>query len=116
MGYGIRGESGEKLPKGVMSSDKTGMKKGSESGPNSLKGVASTTGVKAPAGATASDTSGERKAKLVGGVAMGKADSIGSRDASHMGKTEGMCGEMNTGSREHIAYEHSRMDHAQDKM
>ena len=116
MGYGIRGESGEKLPKGVMSSDKTGMKKGSESGPNSLKGVPSTTGAKAPAGATASDMSGERKAKLVGGVAMGKADSIGARDASHMGKNDGMLGEMKGGSREHIVYEHSRMDHAQDKM
>ena len=116
MGYGIRGESGEKQPKGVMSSDKTGMKKGSESGPNSLKGIASTTGAKAPAGATSSDMSGQRKAKLVGAVAMGKADSIGSRDASHLGKNDGMCGEMKGGSREHVVYEHSRMDHAQDKM
>jgi hypothetical protein len=116
MGYGIRGESGEKLPKGVMSSDKSGMKKGSESGPNSLKGIASTTGAKAPAGATASDMSGERKAKLVGGVAMGKADGIGARDASHMGKNDGMLGECKGGSREHTVYEHKRVEHHQDKM
>ena len=116
MGYGIRGESGEKLPKDVMSNDKTGMKKGSESGPNSLKGIASTTGAKAPAGATASDMSGERKAKLVGGVAMGKADSIGMREASHMGKNDGMLGEMKGVSKEHVAYEHKRIEHHQDKM
>ena len=106
----------EKEPKGAKSSDRTGEKMGSEKGSNSLKGVPSVTGAKAPAGATSSDTSGERKAKLVGGVAMGKADSIGSRDASHLGKNDGMCGEMKGGSREHVAYEHSRMDHAQDKM
>jgi len=106
----------EKEPKGVMSSDKTGMKKGTESGPNSLKGVPSTTGAKAPAGATSSDTTGERKAKLVGGVAMGKADSIGSRDASHMGKYDGMCGEMKGGSSEKVVYEHKRIEHHQDKM
>ena len=116
MGYGIRGESGEKLPKGVMSSDKTGMKKGSESGPNSLKGVPSTTGAKASAGATASDMSGERKAKLVGGVAIGKADSIGARDASHMGKNDGMLGEMKGVSKEHTCYEHKRVEHHQDSM
>jgi hypothetical protein len=106
----------EKEPKGAKASDRTGEKMGSEKGPNSLKGTPSMTGAKAPAGATSSDTSGERKAKLVGGVAMGKADGIGSRDASHLGRNDGMCGEMKGGSREHIAYEHSRMDHEQDKM
>jgi hypothetical protein len=116
MGYGIRGESGEKLPKGVMSSDKTGMKKGSESGPNSLKGTKGASGELLPKGATASDMSGERKAKLVGGVAMGKADSIGARDASHMGKNDGMLGECKGGSREHTVYEHKRVEHHQDKM
>jgi len=70
----------EKEPKGVKSSDRTGEKMGSEKGANSLKGTPTQTGVKTPAGATASDMSGERKAKLVGGVAMGKADSIGSRE------------------------------------
>jgi len=113
MNYG-KPASGEKMPKGVVSSDKSGMKKGSESGPNSTKGTKGESGEMIPKGATSSDMSGERKAKLVGGVAMGKADGIGMRDASHMGKNDGMCGEMKGGSREHIAYEHSRMDHEQD--
>ena len=73
-------------------------------------------GEKVPKGALSSDTSGERKMPVKGGVGMGKADGIGMRDASHMGKIDGRLGEMNTGSREHVAYEHSRMDHAQDKM
>ena len=54
---------------------------GSEKGPNSTKGTPSMTGAKAPAGATSSDTTGERKTKLVGGVAIGKADGIGRRNA-----------------------------------
>jgi|GEM_PF-505840 len=106
----------EKEPKGVKSSDMTGEKKGLEKGPNSTKGVPSVTGAKAPAGATSSDTTGERKAKLVGGVAMGKADGIGSRDASHMGKYDGQCGEMKGGSSEKVVYEHKRAEHAQDAM
>jgi len=73
-------------------------------------------GEKVPKGALSSDTTGERKMSLKGGVAMGKADGIGMREASHMGKIDGRCGEMNTGSKEHVAYEHSRMDHMQDKM
>ena len=73
-------------------------------------------GEKVPKGALSSDTSGERKMPIKGGVAMGKADGIGMREASHAGKIDGRCGEMNTGSREHVAYEHSRMDHMQDKM
>ena len=106
----------EKAPKGVAASDRTGEKMGSEKGPNSLKGVPSVTGAKAPAGATASDMTGERKAKLVGGVAMGKADSIGDRVDGHMGKVDGRLGEFKGGSREHVAYEHKRADHVQDKM
>ena len=58
--------------------------------------------------------SGERKAKLVGGVAMGKADGIGMRDASHLGKNDGMCGEMKGGSSEKVVYDHKRMVHPQD--
>jgi hypothetical protein len=72
------------------------------------------TGAKAPAGATSSDTTGERKAKLVGGVAMGKADGMGSRDASHMGKVDGMLGEMKGGSSESVCYDHKRTAHEQD--
>ena len=73
-------------------------------------------GEKVPKGALSSDTSGERKMAIKGGVGMGKADGMGLREASHAGKIDGRCGEMNTGSREHVAYEHSRADHAQDKM
>jgi hypothetical protein len=90
------------------------MKKGSESGPNSTKGTKGASGEMIPKGATSSDTSGERKAKLVGGAAMGKADSIGSREASHMGKYDGQCGEMKGGSSEKVVYEHKRVAHEQD--
>ena len=105
------GYSKEVMPKGVVASDKTGMKKGTEGGVNSTKFMAGASGEKIPKGATASDTSGERKAKLVGGVAMGMADSIGSRESSHMGKTDGLCGEVKGGSREHEVYSHSRSEY-----
>jgi len=114
MNYG-KPASGEKEPKDVKASDRSGEKMGSEKGPNSTKGTPSMTGAKAPAGATSSDTTGERKAaKLVGGVAIGKADGIGSRDASHMGKVDGMLGEMKGGSSESVCYDHKRIAHEQD--
>ena len=71
-------------------------------------------GEKLPKGATASDTSGERKMKLTGGVAMGKADSMGLRPMSHAGKFDGKLGELKGGSKEHVAYEHKRVEHEQD--
>lgn len=73
-------------------------------------------GEKMPKGVLSSDTSGERKMPIKGGVGMGKADGIGMREASHAGKMDGRCGEMNTGSKEHVAYEHKRMAHVQDSM
>ena len=112
----------EKEPKGVKSSDMTGEKKmGPRSadkmqGPNSLKGTKGASGEKLPKGVNASDESGEIKRPLNGGVAMGKADGIGSRDASHMGKYDGQCGEMKGGSSESVCYEHKRAEHAQDGM
>ena len=106
----------EKTPSGVTASDRTGEKKGSEKGVNSTKFMPGASGEKIPAGATASDMTGERKAKLVGGVAMGKADGMGARPMSHMGAVDGRMGEMKGGSREHVAYEHKRADHVQDKM
>jgi len=112
--YSTRAESGEKLPKGAKSSDRTGEKMGSEKGPNSLKGTKGETGEKLPKGANASDETGERHAKLNGGVAMGKMDGIGSREMSHMGKNDGRTGEFNTGSKEHDCYSHERMPHVQD--
>jgi hypothetical protein len=77
-------------------------------------GAKSTTGATPPKGATSSDTSGERKMKIQGGVGMGKADSIGMREASHMGKHDGRMGEMKGGSSESNCYDHKRYAHAQD--
>jgi len=73
-------------------------------------------GEKMPKGVLASDTSGERKMSLKGGVAMGKADGLGLREASHVGKIDGRLGEVKGGSKEHECYSHERMEHAQDKM
>ena len=101
----------EMMPKGAKASDGTGEKKGSEGGVNSTKFMSGASGEKMPKGVTASDSSGERKAKLVGGVAQGMADGIGSRESSHMGKTDGLCGEVKGGSREHEVYSHSRSEY-----
>ena len=106
----------EKMPKGVAASDRSGEKMGSEKGPNSTKGTPGMTGEKMPKGVNASDMSGERKAKLVGGVAIGRADSIGARESSHMGNNDGRLGEFNTGTSESMCYSHERMPHVQDKM
>ena len=73
-------------------------------------------GEKVPKGVLASDTSGERKAPLKGGVAMGKADGLGLREASHAGKYDGRLGELKGGAREHVAYDHKRIEHEQDGM
>lgn len=48
-------------------------------------------GTKAPAGASASDASGERHEKLVNGVAMGKADGMGSNHKFDGGRSKGVC-------------------------
>ena len=73
-------------------------------------------GEKMPKGVLASDTSGEKKVGLKGGVAMGKADGLGLREASHAGKNDGLLGELKGGAREHECYAHKRMEHEQDKM
>jgi len=101
----------EVAPKGVKASDRTGEKKGTESGPNSTKFMAGASGEKIPKGVDASDRSGERKAKLVGGVAVGTADGIGARESSHMGKTDGRLGELKGGSKESEVYAHSRPEY-----
>ena len=101
----------EKTPKGVAASDRTGEKMGSEKGVNSTKFMPGASGEKIPKGATASDSTGERKAKLVGGVAMGKADSMGDRMDGHMGRVDGRLGEFKGGSREHDCYTHERSEY-----
>jgi len=82
---------------------------------DSMKGTKGATGEKLPKGATSSDMSGERKQKLVGGVAMGKMDAMGSRPLSHAGNFEGKLGELNDGNMgEREVYSHVRTAHAQD--
>ena len=104
-------------PKGVKSSDRSGEKKIVASKVDrEMGGVPSTTGAKAPKAALSSDTTGERKAPIAGGVGMGKADGIGARDGSHMGKHDGRLGEMKGGSSEKVIYDHKRVEHAQDGM
>ena len=83
---------------------------------DSSKGIPLHTGGKMPKGADSSDTSGERKVALKGGVGMGKADGLGLREASHAGKFDGRLGELKGGAREHIAYDHKRIEHEQDGM
>lgn len=73
-------------------------------------------GEKIPKGALSSDTTGERKMAIKGGVGMGKADGLGLREASHAGKFDGRLGELKGGAREHIAYDHKRIEHEQDGM
>ena len=116
MGYELKGESGERFPKGVKSSDRTGEKKGLEMGPNSTKGTKGQTGEKMPKGATASDSTGERHEKLVGGVAMGLEDGLGARPMAHMGKHDGRLGEFKGHMGESVCYDHKRVGHDQDDM
>jgi hypothetical protein len=107
----------EKEPKGVTASDRTGEKKvGASKVDREMGGVPSMTGAKAPKGATSSDMSGERKARIEGGVGMGKMDGIGGRESSHMGMHDGRLGEMKGGSSESTVYEHKRVPHVQDGM
>ena len=58
---------------------------------DSMKGVPSTTGATSPKGVDASDSTGERMGKIVGGVAMGKEDAIGSDKLFNTGRTAGIC-------------------------
>mgnify|MGYP000384946092 CR=1 FL=1 len=51
----------------------------------------SSTGATPPKGANSADTSGERKAKLVGGVGMGKEDMTGADKLFNTGRTQGIC-------------------------
>jgi hypothetical protein len=106
----------EKEPKGATASDRTGEKMVRVPKEDKEMYKTGMTGERVPKGALSSDTSGEIKRPIMGGVGMGKADGIGSREASHMGHHDGKLGEMNTGSREHVVYEHKRYDHDQDGM
>ena len=113
--YSTRAESGEKLPKGTKSSDRTGEKKIGASMVDKEVFRSGASGEKVPKGALSSDTTGERKMPIAGGVGMGKMDGIGARDSSHMGRVDGRTGELNDGSKEREVYSHVRVGHVQDK-
>ena len=104
MGY----EKSEKMPKGVMASDMTGMKRVGASSVDKEKFHSGASGEKIPKAALASDTTGERRAKIVGGVGMGAKDSPTRHDID---KQDGFAGEMKGGSREHMCYEHERKEY-----
>ena len=58
---------------------------------DSMKGTPSATGATSPKGVDSSDTTGERTGKIVGGVAMGMEDEIGSDKLFNTGRTAGVC-------------------------
>lgn len=73
------------------------------------------TGEKEPGGVKSSDAGGERKERLVGGVALGKKDAMTGRDASHVGKHEGLVGEANEGRTNGTFYTHKKPDYRPGK-
>jgi len=58
---------------------------------DSMKGTPSATGATSPKGVDSSDTTGERHGKIVGGVAMGMEDAVGSDKLFNTGRTAGVC-------------------------
>ena len=98
-------------PKGAKSSDRTGEKKVGASMVDKEKFMPGASGEKIPKKALSSDTTGERKMPIAGGVGMGKADGIGMRDASHMGKHDGRMGEMKGEVSEKSCYDHKRTEY-----
>ena len=85
--------------------------------PGTDRGTKGETGEREPKGAKSSDSGGERREKLVAGVALGKADRMPGRDGSHLGKHEGMVGEVNEGRHEGVCYHHTRSNYrTEDKM
>lgn len=69
---------------------------------DSSKGIPLRTGGVIPKGASKADMSGERKGRIVGGVAEGKEDAIGSDHQYNTGRTKGIC------------YEHKREAYAKE--
>jgi hypothetical protein len=78
------------------------------------KGERGESGERIPKSAKASDTGGERKARVVNGVGMGKADMPTGRDNSHIGKHEGDVGEYNEGRKEGVCYTHDRKSYQKE--
>lgn len=101
----------EKMPKGATASDMSGQKKVGTSSVDKEVYKSGASGEKMPKGVLASDMSGEKRKPVVGGVGMGKADSISGRESGHMGKIDGNLGEFKNGSREHECYSHERAEY-----
>lgn len=109
--YGERHESGEKEPKGVDRSDTKGKRHEAVPKADKESGTRGASGEREPAGAKSRDASGELKRPLEGGVGMGKADSIGARETSHLGKHDGRLGEVKGHMGEKNVYAHAKKDY-----
>ena len=84
--------------------------------PKTDYGTKGETGEREPKGAKASDSSGERRERMIAGVAMGKADDMKGRNAAHVGKHEGMVGEINQGRHDGVIYNHTRSAYKREDM
>jgi hypothetical protein len=67
---------------------------GKDTNPNSTAGIPAK-GVVVPKNVGKADMSGERMGRVVGGVAMGKEDAMGSDKEFNTGRTAGVCYEHN---------------------
>lgn len=106
--YGVRGETGEKMPKGASSVD-TKQERKSGAKERATPGVS---GERWPPNVAKRDESGEKHGSMVGGVAQGHADGIPGRDGSHLGKVDGRTGELKGGRHdEGYFYKHGKDDY-----
>lgn len=103
---GLKGESGEREPRGATSSDSSGEKRVGASKVDKTPEPGQT-GERIPA-ATASDRTGEKSAGITGGVGQGQHDKLTGREAGHAGKADGRTGEFNSGRSEGTAYRHEK--------
>lgn len=104
---GLKGESGEREPKGATSSDSSGEKKVGVPKADNTKGTRGQTGERIPK-STASDRTGEKSMRIAGGVGQGQHDALTGRDGGHAGKQDGKVGEFNTGRTESTSYRHKK--------
>lgn len=109
--YGMKGETGEKIPSRATSTDSTGERKVKVPMQDKMTGNPSESGAKAPAGAKGNDATGERKVNIMGGVGQGMHDRLTGRDGGEAGRTDGHTGELNTGKKESNFYRHKKADY-----
>ena len=107
--YGTRGETGERTPRHATASDTGGERRDKVPVADKERPkAAGETGERSPKGDKSSDGSGERRVSLEGGVGMGMADGIGKRPSSHLGKNDGVLGEVKGSVSERVFHEHVR--------